>query len=84
MIWVLGCRGMLGSQLCELFQKNKLSYTGTGSEVDVTDFSELENFADKLESNSGSKIDFIVNCSAYTAVDKAEDEKESAQKINSA
>lgn len=84
MIWVLGCRGMLGSQLCELFQKNKISYTGTGSEVDVTDFSELENFADKLESSSGSKIDFIVNCSAYTAVDKAEDEKESAQKINSA
>ncbi len=82
MIWVTGCRGMLGSQLCQLFDEKKVEYVGSGSEVDVTNLSALEEFSKKLAVGE-KKIDFIVNCSAYTAVDKAEDEVQSATAINS-
>lgn len=82
MIWVTGCRGMLGSQLCQLFDEKKVEYVGSGSEVDVTNLSALEEFSKKLAAGE-KKIDFIVNCSAYTAVDKAEDEVQSATAINS-
>ena len=81
MLWVIGCKGMLGSQLCELLDLYGIEYTGTGSEVDVTAFEVLDAFAEK--SFAGKKVDFIINCSAYTAVDKAEDESETAEKINS-
>ncbi len=82
MIWVTGCRGMLGSQLCQLFDEKKVEYVGSGSEVDVTNLSALEEFSKKLAAGE-KKIDFIVNCSAYTAVDKAEDEVQAATAINS-
>lgn len=82
MIWVTGCRGMLGSQLCQLFDEKKVEYAGTGSEVDVTDFLSLEKYSQKLLENKKT-VDFIVNCSAYTAVDKAEDEQDFAFCINS-
>lgn len=82
MIWVTGYRGMLGSQLCQLFDEKKVEYAGTGSEVDVTDFFALEEYSEKLAAD-GKTVDFIVNCSAYTAVDKAEDEEELAARINS-
>ncbi len=82
MIWVTGCRGMLGSQLCQLFDEKKVEYAGSGSEVDVTNLSALEEFSKKLAAGE-KKIDFIVNCSAYTAVDKAEDEVQAAIAINS-
>ncbi len=73
---------MLGSQLCQLFDEKKVEYAGTGSEVDVTDFLSLEKYSQKLLENKKT-VDFIVNCSAYTAVDKAEDEQDSAFCINS-
>lgn len=82
MIWVTGCRGMLGSQLCQLFDEKKVEYVGSGSEVDVTNLSALDEFSKKLAAGE-KKIDFIVNCSAYTAVDKAEDEVQAATAINS-
>lgn len=76
MIWVIGSHGMLGTELCRLLKENNIDFAGTDRNVDMTDFSSLEDFA------SGKNFDFIVNCAAYTAVDKAESEKELAQKLN--
>lgn len=76
MIWVVGANGMLGTEVCRKLSENKIEYAGTSHEVSITDFSSLETFA------KGKKIDFIVNCAAYTAVDKAESEPDLAQKLN--
>lgn len=76
MIWVVGCNGMLGTELCRQLTEKNIEFTGTDRNTDVTDYSILEKFA------SDKKIDFIVNCSAYTAVDKAESDVELATKIN--
>ncbi|MDY2844496.1 MAG: dTDP-4-dehydrorhamnose reductase [Treponema sp.] len=76
MIWIIGCNGMLGTELCRLLKENKIDFEGTDRSVDITDFSSLEKFA------AGKKIDFIVNCAAYTAVDKAESESVLAEKLN--
>lgn len=76
MIWVIGCHGMLGTELCRLLSENKIDFEGTDRNVDMTDFSSLESFA------AGKKIDFIINCAAYTAVDKAESDKDLAEKLN--
>lgn len=77
MIWVTGCTGMLGSDLCRRLCESKLDFVASDSRVDVVDYSALESFAD------GKDIDFIVNCAAYTAVDKAESEEGRASAINS-
>lgn len=76
MIWVIGCNGMLGTQLSQALEENKVEFEGTDRNIDITDIQVLEEFA------KGKKIDYIVNCSAYTAVDKAESEAESAERIN--
>jgi dTDP-4-dehydrorhamnose reductase len=76
MIWIIGCNGMLGKELSGLFDARGIEYTGTDRECDITDRSALRGFA------AGKKIEWIVNCSAYTAVDKAEDEEQLAFSIN--
>lgn len=76
MIWLIGNKGMLGYEVEKLLKKNNLSYTASDQEIDITDFSILvQHIKDK-------KIDWIVNCAAYTAVDKAEEEIEKAYCIN--
>lgn len=81
MIWVIGHHGMLGTQLCEDLKKNNIDFAGSGSETDICNLELLEKFAEE-KSKSGSEINLIVNCSAYTKVDLAEDEKDEAYKIN--
>jgi len=77
MIWVTGCNGMLGKQVCRDLSEQKIEFLSTGSEVDITDFEQLKAFA------SLKRIDFIVNCASYTAVDKAESDEQSAFDVNS-
>ncbi|MBF0409635.1 MAG: dTDP-4-dehydrorhamnose reductase [Candidatus Riflebacteria bacterium] len=76
MIWVIGNRGMLGTDLCRVLSNASADFCESGVEVDITDINSLEKHV------SGKKIDWIINCSAYTAVDKAESEVAVAQKIN--
>ena len=91
MIWVIGSTGMLGAELCRLLQKNKIPYAGTSSDVDARDFKALKDFAEKWESDNyfsarknghSSRFTGLVNCSAYTAVEKAESDKKAAQELN--
>lgn len=76
MIWLVGNRGMLGTEVEGLLLKRNLPYVASDKEVDITDQDQLQQFVfDK-------PISWIINCSAYTAVDKAEDEPELAFRIN--
>jgi len=75
-IWLIGNRGMLGSEVEFLLIRQKKNYITTDMEVDITDMGQLKGFtADK-------PVSWIINCAAYTAVDKAEDEPALAFKIN--
>jgi len=76
MIWLIGNKGMLGTDVELKLKASRLEYVASDMDVDITNIETLRNFA------RDKKIDWIVNCSAYTAVDKAEDEPEKAFKIN--
>ncbi len=76
MIWLIGNRGMLGSDVEIALKGNNVDYIASDIEVDITDLDTLKSFI------NSRKIDWLINCSAYTAVDKAEDEPEEAFKIN--
>lgn len=78
MIWLIGNKGMLGTELRLLLEDRGFGFVGTDREVDITSLRDLESFAN---AQSG-RIDWIVNCAAYTNVDKAEDETDLAKKIN--
>jgi len=76
-VWLIGCKGMLGRELFRLLEKSGFEVVGTDSELDITDDIEaLKQFARK------NFITWIINCAAYTAVDKAEDDVEICKKIN--
>lgn len=77
MIWLIGNKGMLGTDVEILLKKEGMDYIASDQEIDITNVEELQKFA------QSKPITWIINCAAYTAVDKAEDEPELAFKINS-
>ena len=76
LIWLIGSKGMLGTEISLLLEKTGLPFVSTDSEVDITDTAALERFAQK------HPADWIINCAAYTAVDRAEDEIETCRRVN--
>jgi len=78
MIWLIGNKGMLGTELSLLLEKAGLPFVGTDRELDITNLPALEDFTQK----QSLPIDWIINCAAYTAVDKAEDDRENCRLIN--
>ena len=76
MIWVVGHKGMLGRELGALLSRKKISWIGSDREVDIRDHEQLSNFAEN------KSIDCIINCAAYTAVDRAENESNLAIELN--
>ena len=77
MIWLIGCKGMLGTEIARQFKENNIEYAGTDIDVDITNPEALDKFASSL-----NNLQYIINCSAYTAVDKAESDIELATKLN--
>lgn len=75
-VWVVGCHGMLGCELMEVLSAAGIPCVGTGRERDITDRADIAAFA------HGQRFAWIVNAAAYTAVDRAEDEPEQAQRLN--
>jgi len=67
---------MLGTELSILLKEAELSFIGTDKELDITNIQSLQDFA------STQHFDWIINCAAYTAVDKAEDDKETCRLLN--
>jgi dTDP-4-dehydrorhamnose reductase len=76
MIWVIGYKGMLGSEICRQLAENNIQFVRTDIDVDITDFKALLEFARVWS------VKWIINCAAYTAVDKAESDVELAKKLN--
>lgn len=76
-ILVTGANGQLGSELRVLSASSDDDFTFiTRADVDFTSIAAIQAwFADK-------RFDVIINCAAYTAVDKAESEPELARAIN--
>lgn len=77
MFWVIGKKGQLASSFSLEFEKKHQPYCVTSSgDVDVTSFSDIKNFLDSYP------ISTIVNTSAFTDVDRAEEEGEKAFSLN--
>lgn len=77
-ILVTGANGQLGSELRKL-STTYAQYTFTFLTRDEFPLDDTERIKDYLKSNW---FDFLINCAAYTAVDKAESEKGLAYQIN--
>jgi len=78
-IVILGKNGMLGSRIFNFFSEN-LNYSVFSfdkDELDITNFLKVQNTLKKI------KPDLLINCTAYTNVDEAENNKELAFLINS-
>lgn len=77
MIWLIGAKGMLASEIALQMKEKGIPFIGTDAEVDITDKEALFAFTD-----AHPGIDWIINCAAYTAVDKQEDDAERAELLN--
>ena len=77
-ILITGCNGQLGNEMQLLEKENpQHTYFNTDvAELDITDQTAIETFVEE------NQIDGIVNCAAYTAVDKAEDNEEQCTRLN--
>ena len=77
-ILITGCNGQLGNemQLLEKVHPEHNYFNTDVAELDITDQQAVEAFVNEHD------IDGIVNCAAYTAVDKAEDNEELCNKLN--
>jgi len=77
-ILVTGANGQLGSEIQSIADqfKNFNFYFCNRNTLDITISNDLESFVIK------NKINSVINCAAYTAVDLAEDETEKADLIN--
>ena len=77
-ILITGCNGQLGNemQLLEKMNPQHTYYNTDVAELDITDPEAIRAFVDDHQ------IDGIVNCDAYTAVDKAEDNQELCDLLN--
>ena len=77
-ILITGCNGQLGNemQLLEKVNPQHTYFKTDVAELDITDETAINQFV------SDNAIDGIVNCAAYTAVDKAEDNQELCRKLN--
>ena len=77
-ILITGCNGQLGNEI-QLLEKDYPQHVWFNTDVQELDISNqlaVEQFV------AENKIDGIVNCAAYTAVDKAEDNKELCTTLN--
>ena len=78
MTWViLGANGQLGKELYYLLKSSNIEVLGlTKNEIDLAN---PESIIEKL---SKYQAKYLVNCAAYTQVDKAEEEIDLANKVN--
>ncbi len=76
-ILVTGSNGQLGRSIEDIHDQYDYRFYFTDKKtLDISNEKQIQDF---VKQNS---IDVIINCAAYTAVDKAEEEKELADKVN--
>lgn len=76
-ILVTGAKGMLGHDLCPTLED--AGFETVETDVDNLDITDLKQVEEVL---NAEKPDAVVHCAAYTNVNKAEEEKDLAIKIN--
>jgi dTDP-4-dehydrorhamnose reductase len=74
-VLILGAQGMLGQDMAEVFSDYE-PILFDRKNLDLTDFSRVKEKLHRI------KPDLIINCAGYTDVEKAEDNKDSANLIN--
>ena len=77
-ILVTGAYGQLGNEV-RILSANYPEYNFMFTDVDSLDICDKDELIDFV---TGNDIRYIINCAAYTAVDKAEDDAELCEKIN--
>jgi dTDP-4-dehydrorhamnose reductase len=76
-VLVTGAKGQLGYDVVKRLNKSKIDCFGIDiEECDITDQKQVYSVISEY------KPDVVVHCAAYTAVDKAEDEREICYRIN--
>ncbi len=77
MILVTGANGQLGFDVIKELEKRNIKYIGTTrNDFDITDFESVRSYILKKRPKC------VIHCAAYTAVDKAEEEKKVCYKVN--
>lgn len=76
-ILITGANGMLAKAVINQFKDNNELILTDVSDLDITNETKTNEFIKNI------KPDYIINCAAYTAVDKAEEDVELAEKVNS-
>ena len=77
-ILITGCNGQLGNEM-QVLEKSHPQHTYYNTDVQELDITNQEAIEKFVEENG---IDGIVNCAAYTAVDKAEENRELCDLLN--
>ena len=77
-ILITGCNGQLGNEM-QLLEAQNPQHSYYNTDVEELDITDREMVAAFVEHN---QIDGIVNCAAYTAVDKAEENQELCDLLN--
>ena len=77
-ILITGCNGQLGNEM-QLLEKQHPQHTYFNTDVTELDITNREAIEAYVEQH---QIDGIVNCAAYTAVDKAESDEDLCQLLN--
>lgn len=76
-VLITGGSGQLGYDIAKLLEENNtMMYVPTHEEMDITDRDSVMKAFDSF------KPDIVFHCAAYTAVDKAEEDKERCYDIN--
>ena len=76
-ILITGAHGQLGSALSSLLQSTPYNVVCTDYDsLDITNSEAVESFIGE------GKFDYIVNCAAYTQVDRAEEDADNADLLN--
>ncbi|PKP18361.1 MAG: NAD(P)-dependent oxidoreductase, partial [Bacteroidetes bacterium HGW-Bacteroidetes-22] len=76
-ILVTGGNGQLGSEIKKLAEKYpELKLLFTDLDLDITRQDDVKNWLEE------HPVQYIINCAAYTAVDKAENDFDTAMHVN--
>lgn len=76
-VLITGANGMLGQDLCPILKAN--GYDVIPTDINTLDITDEQNVKSVL---SEYKPDIVIHCAAYTNVDKAEEDYNTAHKIN--
>ena len=78
-VLVTGANGQLGSEIKFLSQKMNLPFNFHFTDTDILDITNRTQVEEYVVNN---RIQYIINCAGYTAVEKAEIETEKAYEVN--